>query len=334
MNRSEQREERSDPLKQKTTKSKSHRIRRIFKIVALSLLCLILLGFIYESISEYIDSKTLVPPGQIVNVNGHKMHVYCTGENNGKATVVLESGAGGNYADWYKVQPELAKHTRVCSYDRAGLGFSDSTNNRHNNADVAYELQRLLEVANIPAPYVLVGHSLGGFNIRLYANNNKDRVVGLVFVDSSVTEMDTLKPTFFQNIVGKIYGRLLVFSSYTGLMRLVMTINPNIYIYPTNTRLLLAGTVTPKQNIAASKEVNDKNMSFNEVKKANNFGNIPVTVLTAKGSADETPVWKDWQYNLSKISQNGKQILVPNSNHYIQVDQPQVVIDSILELAN
>ncbi|MEI6266310.1 MAG: alpha/beta hydrolase [bacterium] len=319
-------------VKKKTKKTFIQKAKKVALIVLCIVLGLMLFGFIYENVSEYIDSKTLTPPGQIVDVNGHKMHIYCTGENNGKPTVILESGAGGNYYDWYKIQPNIAKYTKVCSYDRAGIGFSDTTNNKHNNLDVAKELQNLLNAANVPSPYILVGHSLGGFNIRLYTDKNKTKVAGMVFVDSSVPEMATFKPTFLDKIIYEANIKLLVFSSYTGLVRLVMTINPNMYAYPTDTRLLLAGIVTPKQFIAGSKEVSDSNINFEEVRKTNNFGVIPITVLTAKGSADVEPFWKEWQQNLSKISQNGKQIIVPNSNHYIHIDQPQVVIDSILEL--
>ena len=108
-------------------------------------------------------------PGQLVDVGGYKMHIDCTGQ--GSPTVILESGLGDTYISWHKVQPQIAQFARVCSYDRAGLGYSDSSPRPRTSRIFAEELHTLLHNAGISGPpYILVGHSMGGFDVRLYAS--------------------------------------------------------------------------------------------------------------------------------------------------------------------
>src|ERR1700739_1209538 len=124
-------------------------------------LLLAALGATYESIESSRDHRTSPPSGRLVDVGGHKMHLDCTGQ--GAPTVVLESGLWDNWVVWYKVQPAISKFTQVCSYDRAGLGFSDPRPDQQPDShNIAYNLHTLLANAGINPPYVLVGHSLGG----------------------------------------------------------------------------------------------------------------------------------------------------------------------------
>ena len=129
---------------------------------------LALVGMIYENISEARDRRFNPEDGRRYDVGGFKMHIDCTGE--GSPTVILESGLGDTYVSWRKVQPQIAKFTRVCSYDRAGLGYSDSSSQPRTSKVIAGELHALLKAAGIAPPYVLVGHSMGGYDVRLYAS--------------------------------------------------------------------------------------------------------------------------------------------------------------------
>src|SRR5512138_3062311 len=122
---------------------------------------LMLLGAIYESMAEASDARVYPPPGQLVDVGGYRLHINCTGT--GSPTVVIVAGAGDWSTTWGVVQPEVAKTTRVCTYDRAGLGWSDANSLPSDAARFARELHTLLQNANVPGPYVMVGHSLGGF---------------------------------------------------------------------------------------------------------------------------------------------------------------------------
>ena len=140
-------------------------------------------GLIYENIFEARDRRFNPMTGRRFDVGGFKMHIDCTGE--GSPTVILDSGLGDTYLAWRKVQPELAKFTRVCSYDRAGLGYSESSSQPRTSKVIAAELHALLQAADIAPPYVLVGHSVGGFDVRLYASLYPTEVAGMVLVDAS-----------------------------------------------------------------------------------------------------------------------------------------------------
>ncbi len=131
-------------------------------------------------------------PDNLSTVGGYKMHIYCTGQ--GSPTVILDAGMGDSFISWRKVQPEIAKFTRVCSYDRAGIGYSDSSPRPSTSKDFAQELHMLLHNAGVAPPYVLVGHSMGGFDVRLYASLYRNEVVGMVLVDSSHPEQQKRLP--------------------------------------------------------------------------------------------------------------------------------------------
>src|SRR5690242_18207099 len=141
-----------------------------------------LVGAVYESAAEAADVRAYPPPGQLVDVGGYRLHINCTGT--GSPTVVIESGWGDMSAAWGWVQPEVAKTTRVCTYDRAGMGWSEASPEPRVAREYAKELHTLLANAHETGPYVLVGHSMGGFTVLVYAHDYPDDVSGLVLVDS------------------------------------------------------------------------------------------------------------------------------------------------------
>src|SRR5690349_17168655 len=182
-----------------------------------SLLGLLLVGYIYEPMAEAADAKIYLPPGQLVDVDGHRLHINCMGT--GSPTVVIEAGLGDWSTSWAGyVQPEVAKTTRVCTYDRAGLGWSDASSLPSDAAQFAKELHTLLQNANVPGPYVMVGHSLGGLIVRIFAHDYASEVAGVVLVDSmnprQVTESLSNKLALFSSLEAALarvgVGRLLV----------------------------------------------------------------------------------------------------------------------------
>ena len=165
--------------------------RRINRIVSwsarafLGLLALIgglaLTGAIEQAIATERDRHAYPPPGQLVDVGGYKLHIFCMGE--GSPTVILDHVGAGNSAQWALVQPEIAKTTRVCAYDRAGFGWSEPGPAPRDARQNVQELHTLLTNARIAPPYVLVGHSFGGDVARLYIDHYRDQVIGMVLVD-------------------------------------------------------------------------------------------------------------------------------------------------------
>src|SRR5438045_7029728 len=122
------------------------------------------------------------PPGRMIDIGGRRLHVYEAGQ--GSPTVLLEAGIAATSLSWRPVQNEVARFTRIASYDRAGLGWSDSASKPLTLSGLVNDLQALLKVAQLPPPYVLVGHSFGGLIVRAFAGRNPNEVAGLVLVDA------------------------------------------------------------------------------------------------------------------------------------------------------
>ena len=158
-------------------------IKRGLLIILLLLVVIPLLGMAYQVVAEASDKASYLPPGQMVTVEGHQMHINCTGT--GSPTIILESGAYSFSSEWYWVQRQLESTNRVCSYDRAGNGWSEPVSGPRDGLTIVHELHALLQAANVPAPYIMVGHSLGGVTNSIYANQYPGEVQGLVLVDFS-----------------------------------------------------------------------------------------------------------------------------------------------------
>src|SRR5512140_1444829 len=180
------------------------------------LLFLILVGAIYESAAEAADARAYPPPGKMVDVGGYRLHINCAGS--GTPTVVIESGWGDSSAGWSWVQPEVAKTTRVCTYDRAGMGWSEASREPRTAREYAKELHTLLAKANEPGPYVLVGHSLGGYTVLVYAHDYPAEVSGLVLIDAQALPSSDAAPSPAPQPGQK---SLPVWMARVGIMRLL-----------------------------------------------------------------------------------------------------------------
>jgi pimeloyl-ACP methyl ester carboxylesterase len=157
-------------------------LREIFLGSGLMLALLSMIGAVYQWISERRDMQLYPPPGQMVEVGGYRLHLNCSGA--GSPTVILDGGADAVSLQWFKVQPEVAKFTRVCSYDRAGFGWSDLAPTIPYVDENARRLHTLLTNAGVPSPFVLVGQSYGGLIVRMFEHQYPEVVSGAVLVDS------------------------------------------------------------------------------------------------------------------------------------------------------
>jgi pimeloyl-ACP methyl ester carboxylesterase len=143
-------------------------------------------GAVYQGIATMRDLRTFLPPGQLVDVGGYKLHIFCTGERKlGDPTVILDASFPGTVSTWIWVQPGIAQVTRVCAYDRAGLGWSERGPVPRDALQHARELHNLLKNADVPGPYVLVGHSLGGLSVRMFAAQYSDEVASMVLIEGT-----------------------------------------------------------------------------------------------------------------------------------------------------
>jgi pimeloyl-ACP methyl ester carboxylesterase len=157
------------------------RLRRIGATVAVLTVFLVLVGATYQGIATSLERHRLARLGGLVDVGEHQLHIYCTGE--GRPTVVLEAAAGSIAAGWTLVQPALSMRARVCSYDRAGLGWSESDYGRYTPATVPDDLAVLLDHARERGPFVLVGHELGALFARMFASRRPADTAALVLID-------------------------------------------------------------------------------------------------------------------------------------------------------
>jgi pimeloyl-ACP methyl ester carboxylesterase len=289
-------------------------------------------GFFYENISEARDRRFHPMPGRLLDIGGYRLHVNCSGQ--GTPVAILDSGLGDSYVSWSKVQPEIAKFTRVCSYDRAGLGFSDSRPRPSTSKVMAEELHTLLHNAGISPPYVLVGHSTGGYNVRLFASFYRNEVAGMVLVDSSHPEQERRFPSAL-NDMDKTWVREQEFLAYSmpfGIPRLLgfCDTDPTVRAADCNFH-------SAREGLAALKMFPE---SAVEAATAGSLGDLPLAVLTHdpdKPQPDlptdlEKPVndaWQQMQEELAHLSTRSTHVIAKNSGHYIQFDRPELVIEAV-----
>jgi pimeloyl-ACP methyl ester carboxylesterase len=306
--------------------------RRIILGLLILLLFFAVAGMIYENIFEARDRRFNPMIGRRFDVGGYRMHLDCSGE--GSPTVILESGLGDTYVSWRKVQPQIAKFARVCSYDRAGLGYSDSSPQPRTSKVIAVELHGLLQAAGIAPPYVLVGHSMGGFDVRLYTSLYRDEVAGMVLVDASHPDQENRFSPEVKNMEGS-WRREAEFLEYTmpfGIPRLLGLCDED----PVQ-RAAECNYHTAAESVAELKSFAE---SATQTAATPSLGALPLVVLSHdpdKPAADLpadlakplNDTWEKMQKELAQLSTRGTQVIAKNSSHYIQLDRPDVVIESV-----
>jgi pimeloyl-ACP methyl ester carboxylesterase len=311
-------------------------LRRI--VVALLGIALLLtaFGFIYENISEARDRRFHPMPGRLVEIlsggSSLNMHIDCSGQ--GTPTVVLDSGLGDSFISWQKVQPQIAGFTRVCSYDRAGIGYSDSSPQPRTSQVIAEELHSLLQAAGISPPYVLVGHSMGGYDVRVFAGLYRNEVAGMVLVDASHPDQEKRLPIELSDMEGSWLrqAEFLEFGMPFGIPRLLGLCGENPAV-----RAVECNFHTAREGIAEMKAFRE---SSAQVAATGSLGDLPMVVLSHdpdKPSADfpadvakrTNDAWEKMQEEMAHLSTRGTQEIAKNSGHYIQMDRPDLVIDAV-----
>src|SRR3989475_13142288 len=277
-----------------------------------------LAGATYQSLATRKDLALTPPPGQLVNIGGHRLHLWCTGA--GTPAVVLDTGLGGSSAEWGYVQPEVARFTRVCSYDRAGMGYSDPGPSPRTARRIASELATLIDRSGIDGRLVLVGASSGGFNVRVFASDHPQRVAGLVLVDASHEDQAHEVPRLAR------FVRLL--STVGVLRRVCVSFGTRVEsVAPSARQFARATSFRAAGYQAAADEIIHIRESASEVRSSRRKLTIPVVVITGGRGADAA--WRDLQRDQVTLSKRGCQIIAQQSGHVVAMDQPQVVVDAV-----
>jgi pimeloyl-ACP methyl ester carboxylesterase len=319
-------------------------------VLGLLILGLAGVGALYEMIGSMQDSRRFPQKGRLVQAGKIKLNIDCAGQTGAGPTVILENAGGVPARGWAKVQPDVAKFTRVCSYDRAGVGWSDPPGPEpRTGAQIAKELTLLLQAAGEKGPYIMVGHSIGGYFVQSFTHQNPDAVAGVVLVDAS--HPDTIRRTLeilpeasreeylsqYELAKSAWADAYFTWTTRLGLTRLLVPA-PDDFAREINylsSRSLKAMGAEFKADAVTEKEIREL---------GNHLGDRPLIVLTGgkideglyASRAEEVAQQRLWaeeiQPELAKLSSQGKQIIVPDSGHMIPYERPDAVVSAIREV--
>jgi pimeloyl-ACP methyl ester carboxylesterase len=304
------------------------------------------------------------PPGHLVDVGGWRLHLNCTGEAKAsQPTVILESGNGDFSVEWGLVQPGVARFARVCSYDRAGDGWSEMGPYPRTMRQLVYELHTLLDKAGVKSPLVLVGHSFGGGLVRLYTSTYPADVAGMVLVEAGADnpwrmQSDGKLVRAEQLATGRPIPPVKVSNPLrvsdippgtlsqmkAGLQEASAKANeaPRDKLPPDAQRMRtwalgqlghVAAAVNPFENEELA------SLRAERTKSQYPLGDLPLIVLTRGRSDEDGPDGKAFEEEhrrehaaIAAMSRNGKLVIATRSGHHVQLDEPELVIKSIREV--
>lgn len=302
----------------------------------------------------------ITAPGRLVDVGGWRLHVHCTGEPRaGQPTVILEAGMGDFSVDWSLVQPRVAAFAHVCSYDRAGSGWSDLGPRPRTLKQIAYELRTLLRKTDVPPPYIFVGHSYGGLLVRAYHGAYATDVAGMVLVDAGheddlmyingrivresematgrpVPPVRTANPLRESDIPPQARERIEAAARGNG----PHAADPPYDKLPPDARRMRVWALSQVKHYAANDNpfAADEKAQMAAERKASAFplGDLPLVVLTRDSAAYAGPQQEQreaervkHQAELARLSRRGRRVVARGSGHHIQLDDPALVVTAI-----
>lgn len=308
-------------------------------------------GFGYQTVSNGMDRREHPPPGDLVDVGTHRLHLHARGEAGDDPTVVIEAGSGAWSLDWHRVGADLASRTRVVTYDRAGYGWSDPGPTPRTARRIADELLRALSTAGVDGPYVLVGHSFGGYTPRLLAETVPDQVAGIALIDARQEDVGARLPAELTE--GNPPLGLLETLARFGVVDLSIDVwgddapglPPLDAIDPDVRDAYVAIGFQPSYFRAVADEGAVIEESDEQVRAAGSLGDLPLTVvshdvpdlfagLPDERSTEAERVWQEGQRELAGLSTNGTRLVARSAGHNVQFDRPELVVQSVRRLVD
>jgi pimeloyl-ACP methyl ester carboxylesterase len=275
-------------------------------------------------------------PGKLYTVDGRRMHLFCTGQ--GSPTIVLEAGLGDDSMIWGEVQPVLARETQVCSYDRAGFGWSEPRPGVRDSNAIASELHTLLTEAGITGPIILMGHSIAGIHMRAYIARYPENVKGIVFVDGSTPLQDDRMGAPFREVEKKLYGqmpwqRFLITIGVPRLLGQCSQVFPGLEAYAA---WIKADLCNPQQITTSQAEIAGIQASGEETVHLGPFGDLPILIFsqdpekTMPGlppalAPQVSAIWNGMQEDIKKLSTRSRRIIAKGSGHYVEIERAELV---------
>jgi pimeloyl-ACP methyl ester carboxylesterase len=326
-------------------------MRFVSKCFLLLLAVLLLAGITYEQIGERQDRKRFPQVGRSVDIGGRSLNIYCSGE--GGPAVILDTGGSAPGYSNLLFQRQVAQFTQACWFDRAGLGWSDPSPIEQTSGAVADDLHALLHAAGVPAPYVLVGSSWSGFNVRAFAGKYPSEVAGAVLVDSAHEDQFRYEPRVTLAPVNRLPKQIrnllcavVPLAARVGLVRLLLQNSPPPRNIPPGFTpeqvATFQGLELQTKSFLVAAVCNFEEKVSAQMRAAGNLGNIPLIVLTAgqpmrvgDPEADKElvafhEIWvHQFQAQLARLSTRGRQVIVENSDHAID---PNAVLKAIHEM--
>lgn len=309
----------------------------------------------FGPLAQASTDTAFATPQQRVDIGGRKLHLYCSGT--GTTTVVFDAPSGDAGWTWFKVQPEVAKHTRACVYDRAGLGYSDPAARPNTAANAVEDLHKALQVAAIKPPYLLVGNSLGGENAQLYAYRYPEQVKGLVLLEPR-TEDETARLDKVTggkirqiNAMVKAHNAHCLAEAKKGFKKDSEALSNCVGDSPAFYGPRLGKAVQSVEMKSAYwqsliDEYNAFDASDGQLRAARKrFGDLPLLVLTRGVSPFAVPGQAQSALNkaledenakihqqIAALSSKGTQRVVAGASHVIQAEQPAAVVQAVLDV--
>ena len=305
--------------------------RRVTERIVLSIIILLFAvaagSSAFNAVALQVARVSSPPQGSFYIVNGARMHINCTGE--GSPTIVLDTGYGNNATTWEKVQPELSRTTRVCSYDRAGSGWSDPQPEPRDADHIVSQLHELLHQAGVNGPIVLMGHSIAGMYVRAYETHYPTDVAGIVFVDGSSPEQ--FHNPLYTTELGKQPWLLYRGISILGLPRLMWMLSiPSPELDGHESKAEAEATFQGHVG-ALQREMDSFVQSADETMHSGPWGALPILIFTqdtehpAPDMAQFASAWNEMQENLKRLSTRSRRIIAKGSGHYIHVQRTDLI---------